>query len=52
MYFDDMVKTAEKWIPEILEKEKPDLMVGLSMPEGIIHMAAEVTMKRKMKTRH
>ncbi len=29
MYFDDMVKTAEKWIPEILEKEKPDLMVGL-----------------------
>lgn len=27
--FDDMVETARRWLPEILEKEKPDVMVGL-----------------------
>jgi 2',3'-cyclic-nucleotide 2'-phosphodiesterase/3'-nucleotidase len=27
--FDDMVKTAHKWVPYILKKEKPDLLVGL-----------------------
>ena len=27
--FDDMVETAKKWVPIILKKEKPDLMVGL-----------------------
>lgn len=27
--FEDMVKTAEKWIKIIKEKEKPDLMIGL-----------------------
>jgi 2',3'-cyclic-nucleotide 2'-phosphodiesterase / 3'-nucleotidase len=29
MQFDDMIKTAQKWIPVIKEKEKPDLIVGL-----------------------
>lgn len=29
MEFRDMVETAREWIPKILEKEKPDLMVGL-----------------------
>ncbi|MCK9207519.1 MAG: bifunctional metallophosphatase/5'-nucleotidase [Salinivirgaceae bacterium] len=29
MRFDDMVETAKKWVPIILEKEKPDLLVGL-----------------------
>lgn len=27
--FRDMVETARHWVPHILEKEKPDLMVGL-----------------------
>lgn len=27
--FDDMVKTAHKWVPRILKTEKPDLLVGL-----------------------
>ena len=27
--FEDMVETAEKWVPIIKEKEKPDLVVGL-----------------------
>lgn len=27
--FEDMIVTAKKWIPIILEKEKPDLVVGL-----------------------
>ena len=27
--FEDMVETAKKWVPVILKKEKPDLMVGL-----------------------
>lgn len=27
--FDDMKATAEKWVPYILEKEKPDLLIGL-----------------------
>lgn len=27
--FADMVETARKWVPLILEKEKPDLLVGL-----------------------
>lgn len=27
--FDDMKATAEKWVPYILEKEKPDILVGL-----------------------
>ena len=27
--FEDMVETAKKWVPIILKKEKPDLMVGL-----------------------
>jgi 2',3'-cyclic-nucleotide 2'-phosphodiesterase/3'-nucleotidase len=29
MEFRDMLATAHKWVPLILEKEKPDLMVGL-----------------------
>jgi len=29
MEFRDMVETAQKWVPRIIEKEKPDLMVGL-----------------------
>jgi len=29
MKFEDMVKTAQKWIPIVKEKEKPDLIVGL-----------------------
>ncbi len=29
MEFRDMVETARKWVPVILEKEKPDLVVGL-----------------------
>lgn len=29
MEFEDMVVSAKKWVPQILEKEKPDLMVGL-----------------------
>jgi len=29
MEFRDMVETAAEWIPEILEAEKPDLVVGL-----------------------
>jgi len=29
IFFDDMVKTAEKWVPIIQEKEKPDVLVGL-----------------------
>lgn len=27
--FDDMIETAEKWVPIIKEKEKPDLLIGL-----------------------
>jgi len=27
--FNDMVESAKKWVPYILEKEKPDLLVGL-----------------------
>jgi 2',3'-cyclic-nucleotide 2'-phosphodiesterase/3'-nucleotidase len=27
--FDDMIETAEKWVPIIQEKEKPDLIIGL-----------------------
>ncbi len=27
--FEDMVESAKKWIPEIIEKEKPDLLIGL-----------------------
>ena len=29
MEFRDMVETANQWVPLIMEKEKPDLMVGL-----------------------
>ncbi len=29
MEFRDMVETAHEWIPKIMEKENPDLMVGL-----------------------
>lgn len=29
LHFEDMQKTAEKWIPVIQSKEKPDLIVGL-----------------------
>ena len=29
MEFRDMVETAEKWIPLIMDKDKPDLVVGL-----------------------
>ena len=29
LYFEDMVKTASKWIPYIQENEKPDLIIGL-----------------------
>ena len=29
MEFRDMVETAREWIPRIMEKEKPDLLVGL-----------------------
>ena len=27
--FEDMVESAKKWVPQILEDEKPDLLVGL-----------------------
>lgn len=27
--FNDMIETAKKWVPIIIKKEKPDLMVGL-----------------------
>ncbi len=27
--FEDMVESAKKWVPEIMEKEKPDLLIGL-----------------------
>ena len=29
MEFRDMVETAKEWVPRILEKEKPDLLIGL-----------------------
>lgn len=29
MAFEDMVASAQKWIPRIIQEEKPDLMVGL-----------------------
>jgi len=29
MEFRDMVETARKWVPEIMEKEQPDLLIGL-----------------------
>lgn len=29
MEFRDMVETARKWVPEIIEKEQPDLLIGL-----------------------
>lgn len=29
LQFEDMVESAAKWVPIILEKEKPDVMVGL-----------------------
>jgi len=29
MEFRDMVETAKEWVPRIIEKEKPDLLVGL-----------------------
>ena len=27
--FEDMIESAEKWVPIIQEKEKPDLLIGL-----------------------
>jgi 2',3'-cyclic-nucleotide 2'-phosphodiesterase/3'-nucleotidase len=27
--FEDMVESAKQWVPEIIEKEKPDLLIGL-----------------------
>ncbi len=27
--FDDMIETARKWVPIIMEKEQPDLLIGL-----------------------
>jgi 2',3'-cyclic-nucleotide 2'-phosphodiesterase/3'-nucleotidase len=35
--FDDMIETAEKWVPIIEEKEKPDLLVGL-FHAGVDHI--------------
>ncbi|MFC2152466.1 bifunctional metallophosphatase/5'-nucleotidase [Bacteroidota bacterium] len=29
MEFEDMIVSAKKWVPKILEEEKPDLLVGL-----------------------
>ncbi len=29
MEFRDMVETAQRWVPEIMEKENPDLLIGL-----------------------
>lgn len=29
MHFDDMEETARRWIPEIKEKENPDIIIGL-----------------------
>lgn len=29
MEFRDMVETAEEWVPKIMDKEKPDLLIGL-----------------------
>lgn len=29
MQFEDMVESAKKWVPIIMEKEKPDVLVGL-----------------------
>lgn len=29
MEFEDMVESAKKWVPVIMEKEKPDVLVGL-----------------------
>ena len=29
MEFRDMVETAQEWVPKIMEKEKPDVLVGL-----------------------
>jgi 2',3'-cyclic-nucleotide 2'-phosphodiesterase / 3'-nucleotidase len=29
MRFDDMIETAQKWVPIIQQKEKPDLLIGL-----------------------
>lgn len=29
LFFDDMIKTAERWVPIIMEKERPDVLVGL-----------------------
>ncbi len=39
MRFDSMVETAKKWMPRILEEEKPDVVIGLfhSGSDGGIH---------------
>ena len=29
MRFDDMIETAKKWVPIIMEKENPDILIGL-----------------------
>ncbi len=29
MHFEDMIETAKKWVPYIMENEQPDLMIGL-----------------------
>lgn len=29
LFFDGIVKTAKQWVPEIIEKEKPDIMIAL-----------------------
>ena len=52
--FDDMIETAARWVPEILEKEKPDVMVGLfhsghdetTRTGGIMENASEEVARR------
>lgn len=46
MEFEDMVESAKKWVPIIMEKEKPDVLVGL-FHAGVDYTYGNVTRDTK-----
>lgn len=46
MEFEDMVESAKKWVPIIMEKEKPDVLVGL-FHAGVDYTYGNVTADTK-----
>jgi 2',3'-cyclic-nucleotide 2'-phosphodiesterase/3'-nucleotidase len=46
MEFEDMVESAKKWVPVIMEKEKPDVLVGL-FHAGVDYTYGNVTADTK-----